>query len=172
MKVIALSGRMGSGKSFIAKKLYDLIPSSHIYSFAQPLKEEATRLGWDGNKDKKGRRLLQLLGTDICRKCIREDYWTDRAWKHITYSSSEVIIIDDVRFQDEIDMLKRHFDVTHIHIEKYMSWFRALWDLLFRPFLHPSEKGFADSDEYVVFNDCCSKRVLEEVYEILGIDYE
>ena len=54
-QVIAIHGKMHSGKSTVAEHL---AKNTHgvIKPFAKPIKDFATLLGWDGLKNKKGRR--------------------------------------------------------------------------------------------------------------------
>lgn len=60
--IIGFTGNMQAGKTTCAE--YTGFP---IYSFASPVKAIATIMGWDGNKDEKGRKLLQSLGTETGR---------------------------------------------------------------------------------------------------------
>lgn len=106
-KIIAFTGLAGCGKSTLARYLQlecdEIGKNSSLLRFADPLKSFARRLGWDGRKDAKGRRLLQLLGTEIGRNCIDVDIWVKR-WK-IEFKRvsqvAELIIIDDLRFDNE-----------------------------------------------------------------------
>lgn len=66
--VILIAGKAGSGKSTVGEMLLNKIqdiPSMTVlsYGFADPLKYLAKAfMGWDGNKDEKGRELLQQIG--------------------------------------------------------------------------------------------------------------
>ena len=108
MKIVGIIGDIGSGKTTLAKMLqtrHDGI----IIPFAKPLKDLAKSLGWNGEKDEKGRRLLQLLGTDILRNCIDPEWHTKR-WYEIVLnaygSGKQVIIADDVRFINEVENIR------------------------------------------------------------------
>lgn len=70
--LIGIAGRAGAGKTTIAKYL-EHRHHFHRLAFADTLKYLATRMGWDGEKDERGRRLLQHLG-DVGRE-YREDCW-------------------------------------------------------------------------------------------------
>jgi hypothetical protein len=115
MVLIGIVGKAGSGKSAVGQMIHNIAASEHrqpgVLPFAAPLKDIARQLGWDGQKDKRGRRLLQLLGTDVCRECIHTDYWV-RKWLD-TYSGCiledrySVIIADDVRFENEARLIRR-----------------------------------------------------------------
>lgn len=106
-KIIAFTGLAGCGKSILARYLQvecdKINKHSAILRFSDPIKSFARRLGWKGEKDAKGRRLLQLLGTEIGRNCIDPEIWVKRweiEFKRIS-QVSELIIVDDLRFDNE-----------------------------------------------------------------------
>ena len=115
MMLIGISGRAGAGKStfrnYLAHAYTDLthLDNIEVIPFALALKELAVSMGWRGKKDEKGRRLLQLLGTEVCRECLGEDYWIkkwlDRYTKALIAEKS-IVIIDDIRFLNELQFLK------------------------------------------------------------------
>jgi len=100
--VIGFVGGSGSGKTTIADGLVKATRSTMILPFAQPLKDFARLFGWNGIKDTKGRRLLQLLGTECGRECIDPDLWVKK-WQEVVKDTAQVIIADDIRFQNEAD---------------------------------------------------------------------
>ncbi len=75
MHIIGIHGPLGGGKTFLANEIKDCFNGVVILPFAKLLKDFAFEMGWDGKKDPKGRRLLQLLGTECGRKCISQDIW-------------------------------------------------------------------------------------------------
>lgn len=116
--VIGIMGVIGSGKSELAVCLEKILDAqfkdevSLIVPFSKALKDFAFQLGWDGNKDEKGRRLLQLLGTEVARECISENYWVD-LWndrvqeEYLNWHGPRlIIIVDDVRFKNEYEFIK------------------------------------------------------------------
>lgn len=115
MVIVGINGRAGSGKSTFTEYLIQAyIDLTHhdgiaVIPFAKALKEMAASIGWNGRKDEKGRRLLQLLGTEVCRECIAEDYWiqkwSDSYIKALRMGNS-FIIIDDIRFPNEAKFIK------------------------------------------------------------------
>lgn len=111
MKIIGIVGYAGSGKDTVASLLaLKLKPkTSKIVHFADPLKNIATNLGWNGKKDKKGRKLLQLLGTDVCRDCIDGEYWVKCMQEVIsreTVKGTHYLLMPDVRFANEAEMFQ------------------------------------------------------------------
>lgn len=147
-RLIAIHGKMGSGKSTAAKFIQGITPCV-IKPFAQPIKDIATLMGWDGNKDTKGRTLLQKLGTECGRECIHSNIWIDQ-WNGSIENTGlyNTVIVDDLRFQNEYEELIRiaqDTPVTLIHIirpvkyaptEKLKQFFVWLFD---GP--HASERG-------------------------------
>ena len=105
--IIGICGPLGAGKTTLANILKQET-GGKIYSFSMPLKEYAKSLGWDGKKDAKGRKLLQLLGTDCARELISEWVWVDKLDDIIGEDSNHVVYIDDVRFINEADYVKKN----------------------------------------------------------------
>ena len=106
MQVIGLAGRAGSGKSEVASHIAERYPAGKcvILPFAGPLKDLCRReFGWDGRKDGKGRRLLQVVGTDAGR-AYNPRIWVDKWRADADYHRRQgcmCIIADDVRFANE-----------------------------------------------------------------------
>lgn len=109
-KVIGFTGRAGVGKTTCAAALSQAL-KAHIDSalavivcpFSAPLKRFALDMGWNGVKDDKGRRLLQLLGTEVGRECIHEDIWVSKWLEHTNAwrRAGCLVIADDIRFNNE-----------------------------------------------------------------------
>lgn len=122
--IVAFAGKKGSGKSYYAHEL--CIRGFFKASFADQLKEAVKvifGLSNDDvyNPDKKDtviekynttpRQLMQWLGTDILRKEFNKKFnyegsiWVDNMKALIQKTSNSNIVIDDVRFQNEVDMI-------------------------------------------------------------------
>lgn len=84
--------------------------SAIIIPMAKKLKEVALSIGWNGVKDAKGRRLLQILGTEVMRECIDEDYHI-KAWmqyaEEALLSGKRILICDDIRFPNELQFMQQ-----------------------------------------------------------------
>jgi hypothetical protein len=86
-----------------------------IVSFGYP-KEQAVRFVWASKEETipaiktTARHILQTLGTEWGRNCIGGEIWLDcmmsRVASHLKESDSK-IIIDDVRFQNEAELVKK-----------------------------------------------------------------
>jgi len=101
---IGICGKAGSGKSTFARLLCNNLKNYAIVSFAEPIKTIAYSMGWNGKKDEKGRRLLQLLGTECGRKCIGEDVWVKK-WQEKAHDiGAKFTIADDCRFDNEAEI--------------------------------------------------------------------
>lgn len=105
--VIGICGPALSGKStfgtMLGARVAERVGSSSVHHcpFAGPLKTFARAMGWNGAKDDRGRRLLQLLGTECGRECIGPDVWVDQ-WRALLPGRGYVIV-DDVRFRNEAE---------------------------------------------------------------------
>lgn len=98
----------------------EIWPYVKIYHFADPLKAMAMELFdltekqvYGSNDDKNtmtpygktSREFLQYLGTDVMRK-IKDSIWVDYTIKLIKDENSEISIIPDVRFPNEVKAIK------------------------------------------------------------------
>lgn len=173
MKLIGLAGPKGCGKSTISKLIANsLRAEGHkviIQSFAKPLKDLATSIGWDGQKDEKGRRLLQILGTEVCRKCIRDDYWiakftefcASEALSHSPCEPELIIICDDVRFDNEAALFDKVIQIKG----RNEPWSWCLPRFLRRLFNHASECGVERSD-LIIDNSKGYIELEAQIYEL------
>lgn len=126
------SPRSRSGKSTVASRLEDLAwengEAFTTISLADPLRQAAMPIirpffateaeAWAAlttdAKDRvipglgvSGRRILQTLGTDWGRDIIHKELWIMIARFRIraALDSGEVVVVDDVRFEDEYDLI-------------------------------------------------------------------
>lgn len=117
--IVAATGKKRHGKTYfcnaleheIDKYCQGAITVCRI-NFKDELVDEAEALGWNGVKDKRGRKLLQLLGTDCVRECIDQNHWV-RKWFNrfeeqisANRAISKIVLVDDVRFDNEAYMVK------------------------------------------------------------------
>jgi len=95
---IAICGKMCSGKTTLANTIMRIDPRYKRYSFGQKIKDLATELF---NMEEKDRTLLTTLATSM--RDIQSDVWVQYLLQNMT--DNDFCIIDDVRYQDEIDAL-------------------------------------------------------------------
>ena len=121
--IIGLSGKAGSGKDTVAQILVEefgykrvafgdkikeclLALDPIVWRVAQrgsigTLSELVAEFGWDYIKqDSEVRRLLQRMGTEVGRNILWKDIWVNLVLENV--SSSENVIITDVRFSNEL----------------------------------------------------------------------
>lgn len=110
--LVGLTGYMGVGKNTVA----DLMGSYGYkqYGFADPLKQLAKRVGWDGTKKPwteypagtvNGRLMLQELGVGA-REIIGPDVWIDALFRRLEAEAPSHAVITDVRFPNEADAIR------------------------------------------------------------------
>jgi hypothetical protein len=159
MLIILLHGPMGSGKSTLAAALHEqcaVIGRFYtVLPFAKPLKDVAKYMGWNGEKDEKGRRLLQLIGTECGRKCIDPEIWVKKWLKAVEGASldHDVVVCDDLRFHNEYQVAKTLVNHKVITIKlkgrgyQVKGWWRKLiWNIKrWLGLLHLSEMPLPDS---------------------------
>ena len=117
MKVICISGKAQNGKdttaSFMKQALEDKGQRVLIAHFGDLVKYICkTFFGWDGQKDERGRTLLQYVGTDKIR-AVSPDYWVDFIVNILTIFKDEwdYVLIPDCRFPNEYEIFL-HYGLT------------------------------------------------------------
>lgn len=132
--IILISGKAESGKDTVANIIMEhqtKFGNSHNWHFANPVKFIAREsFGWDGNKDERGRNLLQLIGDG--GRAYNSDIWVqemlsnlESAFNHSlrTREDGLIVVIPDTRYKNEVEkILKFGFDngvkVVTIRIER------------------------------------------------------
>lgn len=175
MKLIGLVGKLQSGKSTAAEMIMDKYCTDNPavkLSFANFLKEMIHDAGlcteeelW-GTKTDFSRLMLQKIGTEIIRKQIDPDFWVKKMREEIdTFQKNNpdnlVIVIDDVRFQNEANLIKE-YNGTLIRIV------RSSLEQNREENKHLSE---TEQDEikvdYFTFNDASLKDLRSEIFKIV-----
>ncbi len=142
--IVGFAGLMGSGKTTAADRLTNHLrfykfPVTRL-AFADEVKYIAKRqFGWDGFKDRKGRRLLQVIGTDAGR-AYNPNTWVDRVETKIRQLPTKtIVIIHDIRFLNEVRFVQLHGGVV-LNIERPSTRprFHGLKKAL--GLVHPSER--------------------------------
>ena len=144
MKITLLTGKAGVGKDTYAKKISG--EHSNVYAFADFLKVVATSLGWDGEKDDKGRRLLQHLG-DVAREYdldVFVNYIVMLIADDFMYADIKHAIITDCRYDNEVTKIRSAFKKDAVDIELIELTRDFDTSLNEDALKHPSEQGISD----------------------------
>ena len=164
MRVILISGSARFGKDSTAFMMKELLEKQKkkvlIIHYADNLKLFAKNyFGWSGQKDQKGRELLQWLGTDVVRKNY-EDTWVDMIIALLKGIKTlyDYVIIPDVRFPNEIDKMCDNFNCITVRVIR-PDFDNGLTD---EQKNHPSETALKDYPmEYELINDGDLKKLFE-----------
>jgi len=120
IEIFAFSGKMGSGKDFLARALSERLqrvsPAPSLFlSLADQLKVSVAAEAGDElarfytRKDEASRRLLQQRGTEEARKEKGENVWVEYLLTWIRVHASRGIsrfFVPDVRFPNEVEGLE------------------------------------------------------------------
>ena len=157
MKVICISGHARNGKDTVAEILRKYLWGSGkrvlILHYADLLKFMCRQLfHWNGEKDERGRHLLQYVGTDIVR-AQQPDFWVDFVIQELALFRNhwDYVLIPDTRFPNEIERLKEAgYSATHLRVER--KGFSS--SLTEEQKQHASETALDDTaPDYVIEND-------------------
>ncbi len=123
---LLIGGRINSGKSYIAKFLSEeiSIPAVNIrvFHFANGVKGEAKRLGWDGNKDGFGRKLLQVIG-GTGRLYSNGKKWAQEVYEEsLRFSENKpylnLFVVDDFRYPEEFYLLSSKYPTFTMWVDR------------------------------------------------------
>lgn len=126
MIIIGLAGSKGTGKSTVAKYLEENHGFTRM-SFADPIRDMLCHLGVTRREmnfeketplprfnGKTPRQMMQTLGTEWGRGMVDQDIWTAHMGRRLTAIMAldngryeALVVIDDVRFDDEAAMIER-----------------------------------------------------------------
>jgi len=145
--IITLSGKAQHGKDASVLILNKIIEEhgkkALMINYADFLKYLAKQyLGWDGNKDEKGRTLLQQLGTEKVRHRF-PDFWVDivTGIVKVFENDFDYVLIGDCRFHNEINKWGQSgYEVISAHVER-LNFDNGLTD---EQKSHPSETALDD----------------------------
>lgn len=158
MKVICISGKAQHGKDTTAGYMKEFLEARGkkvlICHYGDLVKYVCkTFFDWDGQKDEKGRTLLQYVGTDIIRMQY-PNYWVRFIAEMLNFFKDQwdYVLIPDCRFPNEIEYMWRDngFDVTHIRVvrQNFVS------PLTEEQKKHPSETALDNYPyDYMLLND-------------------
>jgi RecA/RadA recombinase len=115
--IISITGKQGSGKTTAAKTIaaslqekgytVDLLKFATPLYHAQDILKKFWAPMWGIKMDEKEGKLLQVIGTEWGRETKGENIWVDALRRHILGSKAQYILIDDMRFPNELTMLEQ-----------------------------------------------------------------
>lgn len=190
--LIGLVGKKGAGKSTISRILREKGFSE--YAFADPIKEILQILFFlkyeelHGNAKEKvieelgvsPRRLMQQMGTDMFRnnlhECIPElntngkTIWIWNLERKIRDSTNQYIVISDVRFEDEMNLIKDMGGmIVQIKNPNIKNDDTHISELLNLPSTNEHKKGKTD---FCIDNDGTIQELENRVWEFLDFIVE
>ena len=128
-KIFIVSGKARHGKDTTCLFIKELCEDKGLkvinLAYGNYIKEYVKKItGWDGSEETKQtvRSMLQLVGTEIVRDNIDEDFFVKRLCDDIKVYSYffDIITVSDARLPNEIDIPKKYFNnVTSINIERH-----------------------------------------------------
>ena len=205
-KIIGITGSAGSGKDTIGDILVSNLPNWKKLSFAGHLKDVTALLfGFDRKmlagetpedrevreqpdqywsekmgKDFTPRFALQFLGTNLLRNQLHQNIWVDCLEKTIL-NSDENVVITDVRFPNEIDMIKNiGGEIWRVERGTLPSWWETAIYYNSKPNtldipselkpIHESEWRWIgyDRPNHIFKNDRTIEDLKQEVLKVMG----
>jgi hypothetical protein len=168
MKVIGISGKKQSGKDTVADIILSIAEEKAIkYSFGIELKKEIARacncsLEYIEEHKALFRPMLQWWGTEYRRQLFGKDYWIKKmaqALSHLQEENFKIVIITDVRFENELQYLKYLWKAPIYRVERTNG---AKVDL------HPSEIALdGETFDFVLYNNGTIAELADQVKKTL-----
>jgi len=156
MKIFTISAKARHGKDLTAQimkeKLETVGKKVFIVHYGDYVKYVCKEyFGWDGQKDEKGRTILQRIGTDVVR-AKHPDFWVETVERliNVFQDDFDYFIIPDCRFQNEVEYLRdKGYNVTAFKVIR-LNFESELTEEQKR---HPSETAL---DDYIfdVYFEC------------------
>lgn len=159
-KIIGVTGNANSGKDTLADYIISNKNNSFVkYALAKPIKDimiEHLGFTYEQCYDQKlkqieddfwgisPREVMLLIGTKMFRENWRYDFWVKLMEKKIIDNSEENIIVSDVRFANEAEMIKSHGGII-VNVKRPNNPIKVN---------HISENGLSnDLIDYTIIND-------------------
>lgn len=124
MKVLCISAKAQHGKDTAAGLIKEYLESLDnrvlIIHYADLVKFVCTKFfNWDGQKDEKGRTLLQYVGTDVISS-QQPSYWVDFVVSILKFFKDEwdYVLIPDCRYPIEVTQMGDNFETTLLRVER------------------------------------------------------
>lgn len=166
LKILAVSGKAQHGKDTAAQIIYEELTNKGyrvlLTHYADLLKYICkTFFGWNGEKDERGRQILQYAGTDVVRKEC-PDYWVKFIVDMLEFFGENwnYVIIPDTRFPNEIEYISKYYNTQHIRVIR-PNFKSALTEEQLK---HPSETALDNVvADFVLWNDGTEDDLIETI---------
>lgn len=184
---IGVSGPAGSGKDAVAEAINSVLnrisckklsgKKIQVMSFADPLKmvcnvalglTEEDMYTQEGKKrmatlypHMTNREVLQKVGTECFRNTFGGDVWVTALMHQVIKKKVDVVIVPDVRFDNEAAMVKEHGVLINI-IPSFQGYTPIVQSG------HASEAGITLLPDLIVFNDSTLDAMVFKVLEYVG----
>jgi len=173
LAIIGIIGKKGTGKSECSKVLIDKYKFRKI-SFGDKMKEIISELWdipiqhlydtsmketFDPRWGKTYREIMQQFGTEVCR-VISWNTWIYHVEKEFKQGKGENFIVDDVRFKNEADLIKKYNGIL-------IKVVRPLPESSDSAHLSESEQDQIQPD-IIIMNDSSKKDLHRKVEEALS----
>lgn len=118
IQIFAFSAKAMSGKTTFTNFLVKNIKGKKVVisPMAKRLKEQAKDIGWDGQKDEKGRTLLQELSWPV-KHYYGMHIYAKWAIDDALRENPDIILVDDLRMLEEVRYLKSLEKQEHRYID-------------------------------------------------------
>lgn len=173
-KIYVFCGKARHGKDTSAEFVLADNSIHHVF-FAKHLKDIATNLGWNGEKDVKGRTFLQEIG-DVMKHYHGEGYFSQvlcEQIKTLIKKGAEKFVITDLRFKEEMTFLKNFAKQEGIEIQ-FIKVFRPNFDNGLTPEQknHRSETDLDDEAMTTIINDGSLDDLKAKVLNLINRDIQ
>jgi len=170
MHIILISGKAQHGKNqsaeIIKQKLEQYNKKVLITAYGDLVKYICEKFfNWNGQKDEKGRTLLQYVGTDVVRT-QKPNFWVDFIISILTLFKGEwdYVLIPDCRFVNELKRYGEEWDTTTVRVNRL----NFENNLTYKQKNHPSETELDNYHfDYVINAESGLDKLEMEVNEFL-----
>lgn len=175
MIIFLVGGKAGEGKTtfaIAAKKYLEDYGDVGYFPFAKGVKDTARFMGWDGEKDEKGRTLLQAIGGS--GRDYDPDTWVNMVVDEIFANQwLDFVFVDDWRFPNEEKVMREQFDdVVTIRIRRPEDEHLLIGTPMYND---PSETSLSEDDEdydFVIPNYATEETLEETAKELMYVIVE
>jgi hypothetical protein len=156
---IGFTGFAGAGKDTAANAVFNSELRYTRQAFADAVKAIARTVGWDGEKDLRGRTLLQDIG--MCVRDYDKDAWVKLVEQLLpTAAAKEHVLWTDVRFGNEADFIRKRGGII-IEVRRHNNPRTP----------HISEVSHLEiTPDYITHNDSTIKALHEEMLAIVAME--